>query len=546
MIGGFHLLVYSLTLKGLGNDLVLNSNYLDWGPFSLSFILVIDLYSFLFSRFILLISCVVLYYRLFYIDIDPNVNRFLILVLMFVGSMLLLVYFPSLLGIILGWDGLGVSSFILVIFYNNVSSLRSGMLTIYVNRLGDIFFIFSFFFLFCVGVFTVDIFLVKNYVCFYFFVLLAGITKRAQVPFSSWLPAAMSAPTPVSSLVHSSTLVTAGVYLFIRFFYLVRLYVLRSVFFFISLLTFFSAGLIACVERDLKKLVAMSTLRQLGLIIFSFCLGNFFLTFFHIVSHALFKSLLFLTCGFVILVRFSLQDIRFMGRKVLLRKRVFIMLFISVIRLVGVFFLRGFFSKDLVIDLSARENLAFITLCVFIFSCVLSVLYSLKFLYEAFSRYQIGFTQLVGSSLKLVVFFIGLLFLWSTFFGKSLFFFFFDGEFYMHIKWQKLIGGIVLLFGLFFLALGTKVNLLLLAVIFVREIFFLNWFLGGFFSAKLFYGGVLLVGERYWLEKFGASGVGSFFFLIYRGFASNRNFFIACFFFLSFLLVFILILPVSL
>lgn len=161
---------------------------------------------------------------------------------------------------------------------------------------------------------------------------------------------------------------------------------------------------------------------------FSFCLGNFFLSFFHIVSHALFKSLLFLTCGFIIIVGFSSQDMRYLGRKLIVRKSVFYLMFLSLIRLIGVFFLRGFFSKDLVVDAAFRFDLSVVYLLLFFFSCILSVFYRLKFLYEAFMGFQLGISQVVGSSLKLVSFILGLLFFWSIFFGKIFFTLIFDGE----------------------------------------------------------------------------------------------------------------------
>ena len=126
-----------------------------------------------------------------------------------------------------------------------------------------------------------------------FLVVLAAMTKRAQIPFSSWLPAAMAAPTPVSALVHSSTLVTAGVYLLIRFRPSFS-YWLNVVLLLVSGLTVFVAGLEANFEFDLRKIIALSTLRQLGLIIITISVGLSGLAFFHLLTHALFKALLFI------------------------------------------------------------------------------------------------------------------------------------------------------------------------------------------------------------------------------------------------------------
>jgi NADH-ubiquinone oxidoreductase chain 5 len=141
-------------------------------------------------------------------------------------------------------------------------------------------------------------------------VILAGITKRAQIPFSAWLPAAMAAPTPVSALVHSSTLVTAGVYLLIRFHYIL---LENNFLFYVGVFTIFISGLGANFEIDLKKIIALSTLSQLGVIIISLGLGLVELSFFHLLTHALFKSLLFLCAGVYIHGVGDIQDIRFLG-----------------------------------------------------------------------------------------------------------------------------------------------------------------------------------------------------------------------------------------
>lgn len=144
--------------------------------------------------------------------------------------------------------------------------------------------------------------------------MVAAITKSAQVPFSAWLPAAMAAPTPVSSLVHSSTLVTAGVYLLYRAYD--GLLLGRSVFEglgYVRLVTLTIAGGAALVETDFKKIVALSTLRQLRIIMFSLSIGLPAVAFFHLVSHAMFKALLFLCVGVVIHENKRFQDVRSLG-----------------------------------------------------------------------------------------------------------------------------------------------------------------------------------------------------------------------------------------
>ena len=164
-----------------------------------------------------LISRIILIYSIYYMEGENNYVRFIYILLIFVSSIIFLILSPNLISLLLGWDGLGLTSYALVIFYQRESSNNSGIITILRNRVGDSAL------LVCIG-WTLyyggwNFFFYFNrdfYICL--LIILAAITKRAQIPFSAWLPAAIAAPTPVSALVHSSTLVTAGVYLLIRFF----------------------------------------------------------------------------------------------------------------------------------------------------------------------------------------------------------------------------------------------------------------------------------------------------------------------------------------
>lgn len=141
--------------------------------------------------------------------------------------------------------------------------------------------------------------------------MLAGITKRAQIPFSSWLPAAMAAPTPVSALVHSSTLVTAGVFLLIRFYpFLASLAIFNKILLFMAVSTILIAGIRASTECDIKKIIALSTLSQLGIIMIRIALGAPDFALFHIITHALFKALLFICAGEIIALHSHAQELR--------------------------------------------------------------------------------------------------------------------------------------------------------------------------------------------------------------------------------------------
>lgn len=303
-------------------------------------------------------------------------NYFFIVLIIFVFSIFLLVFSNSWVLLIVGWDGLGLTSFLLVIFYNNRGTLDSGLVTVLSNRVGDCLFILRFLPMFYSGWFYLDFLTIPygNSFLFSFLLVLGSITKRAQFPFSSWLPAAIAAPTPVSSLVHSSTLVTAGVYVTLRFNFLVN----RSFIFFstLSLITIVMAGICAIVEIDFKKVVAISTLRQIGLILFSITMGYWIVSFFHIVFHAFFKSCVFLATGNLMHSLRRDQDSRNFGS---IGYSAFSSIYfsLSVVSLAGFPFSLGFYSKDLIIRLfSSGENKCVVIL--FLVGCCFTVAYRYK------------------------------------------------------------------------------------------------------------------------------------------------------------------------
>jgi len=246
----------------------------------------------------------------FYIDNEEFPARFVGLVFFFVLSINLLIFIPRIFGLIVGWDGLGVISFLLVVYYQNKRSLGAGVITIMTNRIGDVLFILRIRFLRgAISWRFVDLRDWGVILAVTGLIVVGRITKRAQIPFSAWLPAAMAAPTPVSALVHSSTLVTAGVYVLVRF--RDRVWGAWGSFLLVSsLLTVVIAGFRARFESDLKKVVALSTLRQLGVIILIISVGCVGLCVFHLVTHALFKALIFLCAGAIIHLGRGVQDSR--------------------------------------------------------------------------------------------------------------------------------------------------------------------------------------------------------------------------------------------
>lgn len=310
---------------------------------------------------------------------------------MFVFSIIILIISPNLIRILLGWDGLGLVSYCLVIYFQNVKSYNAGILTALSNRIGDVALLMAIAWILNYGrwnyIFYIEIIKIDNSIkIITILVILAAITKRAQIPFSSWLPAAIAAPTPVSALVHSSTLVTAGVYLLIRFNVLFVDTIFRSILLLIGGLTIFIAGVSANFEFDLKKVIALSTLRQLGLIIRILAIGFPKLAFFHLLTHALFKALLFICAGAIIHNINNSQDIRDMGILSKFMPFTTSCLNISNLALCGIPFLAGFYSKDLILEIVRISRINLFSFFLFYFSTGLTVSYSFRLVYYSLSR----------------------------------------------------------------------------------------------------------------------------------------------------------------
>lgn len=350
---------------------------------------LIDWISCFFLFCVRFIRCLVIFYRRDYIKGDKYINRFILLILIFILSIVLLIISPNLIRILLGWDGLGLVSYCLVIYYQNIKSYNAGILTALSNRIGDVIILLSIVWILNFGswnyIFYLDL-IKTNYEIQLIGILLviAAITKRAQIPFSAWLPAAIAAPTPVSALVHSSTLVTAGIYLLIRFNNLIRFLYIGKILLLLGGLTIFMAGLGANYEFDLKKIIALSTLRQLGLIIRILSIGCASLAFFHLFTHALFKALLFICAGVIIHNIKNFQDIRYIGSLIFQIPLTIINFNIANIALCGVFFLAGFYSKDTILEVVSLKNVNLVSYFLYYFSTGLTVCYRVRLIYYTF------------------------------------------------------------------------------------------------------------------------------------------------------------------
>nr|AVJ52459.1 NADH dehydrogenase subunit 5 [Orsilochides guttata] len=380
---------FSLGVYLLMNNLLY---FFDWEILSFNSVsmvmtILVDWMSMVFMGCVLFISSMVIYYSGSYMESDIFKVRFLFMVLLFVLSMILLIISPNLVSILLGWDGLGLVSYCLVIYFQNYKSYGAGMLTVLTNRIGDVAILVSiaWFMNFGSWNYIYFLFLQDDWVVWVMSLLvLAAFTKSAQIPFSSWLPAAMAAPTPVSALVHSSTLVTAGVYLLIRFSDLILSYDV-SLFLLISCLTMFMSGLGANFEYDLKKIIALSTLSQLGLMMSSLFMGFPLLSYFHLLSHAFFKALLFLCAGLMIHCMSDSQDIRHMGYMINHLPYTCACFCISNLSLCGMPFLSGFYSKDLVLEYMTMGYFNLFIYIIYFVSVGLTACYTFRLIYYCIS-----------------------------------------------------------------------------------------------------------------------------------------------------------------
>nr|YP_010626097.1 NADH dehydrogenase subunit 5 [Fibla pasiphae]WBK02908.1 NADH dehydrogenase subunit 5 [Fibla pasiphae] len=467
----FLFLFMSMSLFFLGLYFMYNNMiyFMEWEMLSLNsnsiiYVFLFDWMSVLFMSFVFYISSMVIYYSNDYMSSDKTKNRFLYLVVLFVVSMMLMIVSPNLISILVGWDGLGLVSYALVIYYQNEKSFNAGMLTVLSNRIGDVCLLIGIGWMLNYGGWNFYIYL--NYFLdmyeskfIMFMVLIAGMTKSAQIPFSAWLPAAMAAPTPVSALVHSSTLVTAGVYLLIRFNDLLKNSFFFNILLLIGCLTMFMSGMGANYEFDLKKIIALSTLSQLGLMMSILSMGFMKLSFFHLLTHALFKALLFMCAGMIIHCFGNVQDIRYMGKLMNYMPITLICMNISNLALCGLPFLAGFYSKDLILEMMSMSEVNFLIYLLFYISTGLTVSYSIRLVYYSMvNNFNYLSMNLINENSKfMLIGMMGLVFM-SIFGGSMIMWLMFSWESFIFLTYiMKMMVIIVILMGIW---LGYELSII--------------------------------------------------------------------------------------
>jgi len=355
-----------------------NPFYINMGSWIQCDILNVD-WSFLFDSLTVTmlvvvntVSVLVHIYAANYMGQDPHVSRFMSYLSLFTFFMIILVTGDNFLQLFLGWEGVGLCSYLLINFwYTRIQANKSALKAMILNRFGDYTLMLAIILIFTVFksldysvIFVLAPFFIKktiivfNYKFFFidlicFLLFIGAVGKSAQLGLHTWLPDAMEGPTPVSALIHAATMVTAGIFLIIRcsplFEYSTKV---LSIIVILGVLTSFFAATVGLVQNDIKKIIAYSTCSQLGYMSFVCGFSQYNVSLFHLSNHAFFKALLFLGAGSVIHAMGNEQDIRRMGGLVNFMPVTYIVMLIGSLSLCGFPFLSGFYSKDFILEVS--------------------------------------------------------------------------------------------------------------------------------------------------------------------------------------------------
>lgn len=368
-------LYFCLILK-TGNVYILNlSSWILVNNLKIDWCFFIDSLTVVMLCVITFISAFVHLYSIEYMSNDPHLSRFMGYLSLFTFFMLILVTAHNFLQMFVGWEGVGVSSYLLINFwFTRIQANKAAIKAMLINRIGDFALLIAIFIIFYVfnsldytTVFTLAplvlnthiIFLnfelpVIDFICLFLF--FGAMGKSAQLGFHTWLPDAMEGPTPVSALIHAATMVTAGVFLIARCSYLFEFSQFSLIIItIVGSCTAFFAATTGLFQNDLKKIIAYSTCSQLGYMIFACGLSSYDVGLFHLSNHAFFKALLFLGAGSVIHALSDEQDLRKMGGLKQILPFSYSIMIIGSLALIGFPFLAGFYSKDIILEVSVAK-----------------------------------------------------------------------------------------------------------------------------------------------------------------------------------------------
>lgn len=355
------------------------------------------------------ISFFVHIYSVSYMEHDPHLQRFLSYLSLFTFFMLILVTASNFLQMFVGWEGVGLASYLLISFwFTRLSANKSAIKAMIVNRVGDIGIVLAMLVIYdvfrCLDysvVFSlVPYFSTYNYnflnfsinlldlISILIFIGVAG--KSAQIGLHVWLPDAMEGPTPVSALIHAATMVTAGVFILIRASVIFEYssYALGLVTFF-GALTAFLASTVGVFQNDIKRVIAYSTCSQLGYMVLAAGMSLYFVSFFHLFTHAFFKALLFLGAGAVIHALGDEQDMRRYGGTISVLPFSYVLFWLGSLALMGFPFLAGFYSKDIIIEFvfSSFRLDSYIVGWFAVLGAFFTAFYSFKVIYLTFLQF---------------------------------------------------------------------------------------------------------------------------------------------------------------
>lgn len=359
-------------LKISENGQAIQVNLFDWielEKFSISFGFLLDQLSILWLLFVTGIGTLIHLYSISYMHDDEKVHSFFAYLNLFVFFMITLVIGSNLLIMFIGWEGVGLCSYLLIGFwYKNQDYNDAAKKAFIMNRIGDLGFLLGIFII-AYAFNTLDFTTLKTIIlsgnfnsnisislaAFCLFIGASG--KSAQIPLYTWLPDAMAGPTPVSALIHAATMVTAGIFMITRMNFLFDLAPsVQEIIAVVGAATALLAATIALVQNDIKKVLAYSTVSQLGLMFLALGLGAYEIAVFHVITHAFFKACLFLGSGSVIHGLHGEQDMRKMGGLKKAMPITFITMLIASLAIAGIFPFAGFWSKDEILMTAFHHN----------------------------------------------------------------------------------------------------------------------------------------------------------------------------------------------
>ena len=390
------------------DNLILYENFYNWisiDDLNIGIGYLVDEFSAIMLSIVLLISFLVHIYSIAYMKDESDFKRFFSYIALFTFSMILLVMSNNLIQLFIGWEGVGLVSYLLIgFFYKKKSAIKANLKAFLINRIGDMFFILGIAMIYALldsfdyktiflNIDSTNLDNLKTYFGFGYidlaclFLFIGAMAKSAQIPLHVWLPDSMEGPTPISALIHAATMVTAGIFMVGRLSPLFELTDFTTDFILVvGASTAFFMGLIAIFENDIKRVIAYSTISQLGYMVAALGINAYTASFFHLFTHAFFKALLFLCAGSIIMSLHHNQDITKMGGLKSKLPITFYCFVIGTLCIIGFPLTSGFFSKDLILEIMLynSSNISFVAYIMLLLGAFVTTIYSLRLLFIVF------------------------------------------------------------------------------------------------------------------------------------------------------------------